>query len=61
MSDNSLQAQGTPGHPQTYTGALDVIRQTYAKEKIKGFYKGLTPALTKVTINSIKYLIVGNI
>ncbi|CAG8754803.1 9570_t:CDS:2, partial [Racocetra persica] len=42
-----LQAQGTLGHPQTYTGALDVIRQTYAKEKIKGFYKGLTPALTK--------------
>ncbi|CAG8536615.1 13099_t:CDS:2 [Cetraspora pellucida] len=42
-----LQAQGTPGHPQTYTGALDVIHQTYAKEKIKGFYKGLIPALTK--------------
>ncbi|RHZ77803.1 hypothetical protein Glove_172g62 [Diversispora epigaea] len=43
-----LQAQGTPGHPQRYTGAIDVIRKTYVKEGIRGFYKGLIPALSKV-------------
>ncbi|CAG8482108.1 11991_t:CDS:2 [Acaulospora colombiana] len=43
-----LQAQGTSGHSQMYTGAFDVIRKTYAKEQMRGFYKGLIPALSKV-------------
>ncbi|PKY42507.1 mitochondrial carrier [Rhizophagus irregularis] len=43
-----LQAQGTPGHPQTYTGAFDVIKKTYSNERLRGFYKGLVPALVKV-------------
>ncbi|GBB93486.1 hypothetical protein RclHR1_02180028 [Rhizophagus clarus] len=43
-----LQAQGTPGHPQTYTGAFDVIKKTYSNERLRGFYNGLVPALVKV-------------
>ncbi|KAL7753637.1 hypothetical protein RI367_000568 [Sorochytrium milnesiophthora] len=43
-----LQAQGTPGLPERYTGALDVIRKTYARESVRGFYKGLVPTLIKV-------------
>ncbi|CAH1759740.1 2967_t:CDS:2 [Entrophospora sp. SA101] len=41
-------AQGTIGHPQRYNNSFDVILKTYKKEKLRGFYKGLTPALTKV-------------
>ncbi|CAG8440874.1 8052_t:CDS:2 [Acaulospora morrowiae] len=43
-----LQAQGTSGHPQKYSGAFDVIRKTYAEDRVRGFYKGLVPAMTKV-------------
>ncbi|KAI8053402.1 mitochondrial carrier domain-containing protein [Syncephalis plumigaleata] len=43
-----LQAQGTPGHPTTYSGAFDVIRVTLQREGIRGFYKGLVPTLVKV-------------
>ncbi|KAI9361216.1 mitochondrial carrier domain-containing protein [Zopfochytrium polystomum] len=43
-----LQAQGTPSHPATYTGVMDVVRRTYAKESLSGFYKGVLPALLKV-------------
>ncbi|ORX88868.1 mitochondrial carrier [Basidiobolus meristosporus CBS 931.73] len=53
-----LQAQGTPGHPHTYTGAFDVIRTTYERETIRGFYKGLVPTLTKVVpAVSISYVV----
>ncbi|KAK9703121.1 hypothetical protein K7432_010884 [Basidiobolus ranarum] len=53
-----LQAQGTPGHPRTYTGAFDVIRTTYRHETIRGFYKGLVPTLTKVVpAVSISYVV----
>ncbi|CAG8667762.1 9543_t:CDS:2, partial [Paraglomus occultum] len=53
-----LQAQGTVGHPQTYAGATDVVRKTYAAEGIRGFYKGLAPALTKVVPSAaITYLV----
>ncbi|KAK9765412.1 hypothetical protein K7432_006275 [Basidiobolus ranarum] len=53
-----LQAQGTPGHPRTYTGAFDVIRTTYKSETIRGFYKGLIPTLTKVVpAVSISYVV----
>ncbi|KAJ3088421.1 hypothetical protein HK102_008792 [Quaeritorhiza haematococci] len=43
-----LQAQGTPAHPHRYSSASDVIRRTYRREGVKGFYKGLTPTLGKV-------------
>ncbi|ORY00792.1 putative Mcsc-pending-prov protein [Basidiobolus meristosporus CBS 931.73] len=53
-----LQAQGTPGHPHTYTGAFDVIRTTYRRETIRGFYKGIIPTLTKVVpAVSISYVV----
>ncbi|KAJ3139476.1 hypothetical protein HDU90_008977 [Geranomyces variabilis] len=43
-----LQAQGTPSHPYTYKNSFEVIRKTYAREGMFGFYKGLAPTLLKV-------------
>ena len=43
-----LQTQGTSGHPRTYTGIVDVTRQTLQGEGIRGLFKGLTPNLLKV-------------
>ena len=43
-----LQASGSPGHPQIYTGVWDVMNRTWAREGIKGFYRGLLPTLGKV-------------
>lgn len=43
-----LQSQGTAGHPRTYTGIVDVTRQTVKYEGVKGLFKGLTPNLLKV-------------
>lgn len=35
-----LQAQGTPSHPQTYTGIRDAAFKCYQLEGWRGFYKG---------------------
>lgn len=43
-----LQSQGTTSHPRTYTGVLDVTRQTIQGEGVRGLFKGLTPNLLKV-------------
>lgn len=43
-----LQSQGTVLHPRTYTGIMDVTRQTIAGEGVRGLFKGLTPNLLKV-------------
>lgn len=43
-----LQSQGTASHPRTYTGIVDVTRQTIAGEGVRGLFKGLTPNLLKV-------------
>ena len=43
-----LQASGSSGHPQQYTGIWDVAAKTFEKEGWKGFYKGLVPTLAKV-------------
>jgi solute carrier family 25 phosphate transporter 23/24/25/41 len=43
-----LQASGSPGHPQLYTGIWDVVNRTWEREGIKGFYRGLLPTLGKV-------------
>ncbi|KAI8912283.1 mitochondrial carrier domain-containing protein [Powellomyces hirtus] len=53
-----LQAQGTPSHPYRYTNSFDVIRKTYAREGMFGFYKGLAPTLMKVLpAVSISYVV----
>lgn len=43
-----LQCQGTASHPRTYTGFVDVARQTVRGEGVRGLFKGLTPNLFKV-------------
>lgn len=43
-----LQASGSPGHPQRYTGVWDVASKTWANEGWLGFYRGLFPTLAKV-------------
>lgn len=43
-----LQSQGTASHPRTYTGIMDVTRQTLKGEGVRGLFKGLTPNLLKV-------------
>lgn len=43
-----LQASGSTGHPQRYTGVWDVVQQTYSRDGWRGFYRGLAPTLAKV-------------
>ena len=43
-----LQASGSSGHPQRYTGVMDVVQQTYARDGWRGFYGGPFPTLAKV-------------
>ncbi|KAF9268042.1 mitochondrial carrier [Marasmius fiardii PR-910] len=53
-----LQASGSPGHPQKYTGPWDVAVKTFEKEGWKGFYRGLVPTLAKVVPSvSISYVV----
>lgn len=53
-----LQASGSSGHPQKYTGVLDVVQQTYARDGWRGFYRGLFPTLAKVVpAVSISYVV----
>ncbi|KAK7060554.1 hypothetical protein VNI00_001320 [Paramarasmius palmivorus] len=44
-----LQASGSSGHPQTYTGPWDVAAKTWEREGWRGFYRGLLPTLAKVS------------
>ncbi|KAI0092006.1 mitochondrial carrier [Irpex rosettiformis] len=53
-----LQASGSTGHPQKYTGMMDVVQRTYAKDGWRGFYRGLLPTLAKVVpAVSISYVV----
>ncbi|KAK3204111.1 hypothetical protein GRF29_106g1711225 [Pseudopithomyces chartarum] len=53
-----LQSQGTVLHPRTYTGIVDVTRQTLKGEGVRGLFKGLTPNLLKVVpAVSITYVV----
>ncbi|KZO93762.1 mitochondrial carrier [Calocera viscosa TUFC12733] len=53
-----LQASGSSGHPQKYTGVWDVAQKTYAQEGWRGFYRGLAPTLAKVIpAVSISYVV----
>ncbi|GAB7350746.1 hypothetical protein MBLNU459_g1297t1 [Dothideomycetes sp. NU459] len=56
-----LQSQGTASHPRTYTGIVDVTRQTIKGEGVRGLFKGLTPNLLKVVpAVSITYVVYEN-
>ncbi|KAH7080509.1 calcium dependent mitochondrial carrier protein-like protein [Paraphoma chrysanthemicola] len=53
-----LQSQGTVLHPRTYTGIMDVTRQTIKGEGMRGLFRGLTPNLLKVVpAVSITYVV----
>ncbi|KAH8830503.1 mitochondrial carrier [Flagelloscypha sp. PMI_526] len=53
-----LQASGSSGHPQIYTGAYDVFSKTLAQDGVRGFYRGLGPTLAKVVpAVSISYVV----
>lgn len=43
-----LQASGSTGHPQRYSGFMDVLQQTLRNEGWRGLYKGLLPSILKV-------------
>ena len=43
-----LQASGSSGHPQIYTGVMDVAVKTWERDGWRGFYRGLFPTLAKV-------------
>ncbi|ODV91535.1 hypothetical protein CANCADRAFT_72567 [Tortispora caseinolytica NRRL Y-17796] len=56
-----LQAQGTRGHPYTYTGFFDVYKKTIMREGWRGLFRGLAPNLAKVApAVSISYLVYEN-
>ncbi|GLB33870.1 putative mitochondrial carrier (TC 2.A.29) family protein [Lyophyllum shimeji] len=53
-----LQASGSSGHPQRYTGVLDVVIKTWERDGWRGFYRGLFPTLAKVIPSvSISYVV----
>jgi len=53
-----LQASGSSGHPQRYTGVLDVAVKTFERDGWRGFYRGLLPTLAKVVPSvSISYVV----
>ncbi|KAJ7754243.1 mitochondrial carrier [Mycena maculata] len=53
-----LQASGSTGHPQTYTGVRDVASKTWERDGWRGFYRGLFPTLAKVVpAVSISYVV----
>ncbi|KAF8195817.1 mitochondrial carrier [Mycena galopus ATCC 62051] len=58
MVRTRLQASGSTGHPQTYTGPWDVMSKTWERDGWRGFYRGLAPTLAKVVpAVSISYVV----
>ncbi|KAF8913961.1 mitochondrial carrier domain-containing protein [Gymnopilus junonius] len=47
-----LQASGSTGHPQRYSGVWDVVQKTYERDGWRGFYRGLFPTLAKASQQS---------
>ncbi|KAK7470582.1 hypothetical protein VKT23_002006 [Stygiomarasmius scandens] len=53
-----MQASGSSGHPQKYSGSMDVVAKTWEREGWRGFYRGLVPTLAKVVPSvSISYVV----
>lgn len=42
----------TQGEPRVYNGIMDAVRKIYAREGVRGFYKGTLPALMLVAPES---------
>ena len=60
MLRTRLQTQGTVIHPRTYTGIVDVTKQTLQGEGGRGLFRGITPNLVKVVpAVSITYVVYG--
>ncbi|KAJ7904587.1 mitochondrial carrier [Mycena olivaceomarginata] len=58
MVRTRLQASGSTGHPQKYTGVWDVTTKTWERDGWRGFYRGLFPTLAKVVpAVSISYVV----
>lgn len=58
MLRTRLQIQGTVVHPRTYTGIMDVTRQTLQTEGVRGLFRGIRPNLIKVVpAVSITYVV----
>ncbi|KIV81264.1 hypothetical protein, variant [Exophiala sideris] len=58
MLRTRLQTQGTPVHPPTYTGIVDVTRKTIQNEGLSALFRGITPNLIKVVpAVSITYVV----
>ncbi|KAF7352732.1 Mitochondrial carrier protein [Mycena venus] len=58
MVRTRLQASGSTGHPQKYTGVWDVTSKTWERDGWRGFYRGLFPTLAKVVpAVSISYVV----
>lgn len=51
-----LQASGSTGHPQRYTGVWDVTVKTFERDGWRGFYRGLFPTLAKVRNGLLSFL-----
>ncbi|KAF7775975.1 hypothetical protein Agabi119p4_4368 [Agaricus bisporus var. burnettii] len=53
-----LQASGSSGHPQRYSGVREVMIKTWERDGWRGFYRGLFPTLAKVVpAVSISYVV----
>ena len=55
-----LQASGSTGHPQRYTGVFDVMQQTYRRDGWRGFYRGLAPTLAKVRTMEVREKLISD-
>ena len=53
MLRTRLQMQGTTEHPRTYTGIVDVTRQTIQSEGFRGLFRGILPNLVKVVPSGV--------
>ena len=49
-----LQASGSSGHPERYSGIGDVVTKTYRRDGWRGFYRGLVPTLAKVRSTALR-------
>ena len=44
---SKIQTDGFSGSEQKYRGVIDCARQIWAKEGVKGFYRGFVPCMVR--------------